>query len=370
MTTFARYLSIVMLVRFAFLMAGGVMLALSFDLMERADNVLAREGGGIPALAGYALLRLPDIAADLMPIASLLATALAFGELMRHRELVALWNTGLSNFGVVRSLWPAAALLVLFSVTLDNVAVPYAADGLRDRGLGPYRDISSNNPNDVVWVHHGDLIFRFPATASAEGIANPFSIFRRAADGILVERIDVQRAHPTRTGWQFEDVTRYPVESSRAIRHDREEWNAELPLENIGLLAREPRELSLPLLYKLKNDDTQGTLARQRLASWFHHRLAGIVKPILIILLVVALAHDGRLAASFTRLLIATIAFGFGYMMLERWALATGAVGFLPPWLSAWGPPIALFSLAATLLFRREPAATGVGAERQRRHPL
>ena len=86
MSALARYLNRLFFVRLGLLLFGIVSVVVSFDLLERSDNVLSTTKGGILILIQYAMLRTPDVASQLLPVAALLAAVLSFGELSRRPE--------------------------------------------------------------------------------------------------------------------------------------------------------------------------------------------------------------------------------------------------------------------------------------------
>ena len=109
MSILRRYISTRFIAAFAFVLSALAALALMLDLMEQADQVLGASNGGALALLQYSALRLPDIAAQMLPIASLLGMLLVLGQFMRHRELVAMWGSGASPTGLMLALTPIVA---------------------------------------------------------------------------------------------------------------------------------------------------------------------------------------------------------------------------------------------------------------------
>src|SRR3954452_3026660 len=84
--------------------------ALLFDLLENGDSVVRGSAGYRWPLATYALLRLPIILSEMMPLSALVAAILAVGDLLRHRELVIMWNGGVSPFGLIVRLLPVGLM--------------------------------------------------------------------------------------------------------------------------------------------------------------------------------------------------------------------------------------------------------------------
>ena len=75
--TFAGYASRLFLGRVLWFLIGFSGLMLMLDLLDRAKDVLARDGGGLPAILTYLTLRLPAIANQLLPLAVLMAALAA-----------------------------------------------------------------------------------------------------------------------------------------------------------------------------------------------------------------------------------------------------------------------------------------------------
>ena len=160
MNDLTRYLNRLFFARLALLLFGIVSVVLSFDLLERSDNVLAITGGGPLDLLQYAMLRAPDVASQLLPIAALLAAVLSFGELSRHRELDAMWASGVSPFKMIRALVPAAAVLISLQFSIDNWGVPESSATLRALGVGQFEDVRPEEEKHGVWLRSGKDILR------------------------------------------------------------------------------------------------------------------------------------------------------------------------------------------------------------------
>ena len=88
-----------------------VTLSLTFELMEEGDNIAGRTDQLIPAISRYIALRLPEVTAELLPFATLIGTVIAIGLLLRHNEIVAIWNSGISALGIMRAVVPVGLLV-------------------------------------------------------------------------------------------------------------------------------------------------------------------------------------------------------------------------------------------------------------------
>ena len=166
MGTLSIYLSRMLLARFLLLLVGLTAFLLGLDLMVNGNSLLAK-GEGAVALLRYAVLRMPTIVSDLIKIACLLAGLLSFAGLIRHGELTAIWNAGISQFGLFKRLLPLGLLLGALQFAVDDFAVPRGIEGLRAWGVGEFENpkearSSIVNFNDAtVHLRAGDRPERF-----------------------------------------------------------------------------------------------------------------------------------------------------------------------------------------------------------------
>lgn len=355
MSIIARYLSRRFLTYFALMLAGLALLALTLDLMEEADRVLASSRGGIPGLLLYSALRLPEISSQMLPIAALLGTLLVLGQLLRHNELVALWGSGVSPAGMMLSLLPVVVVLAAVHLANNDLAVPVTRLELRDWGVSDARKTGFfAEDHSFVWLRSGDDIIRTPPTPDANGALHQVSVFRRNADGRLIERIDADRAEPRQDGWMFYGVTLNLIDPAVTRHEDSLFWSGRIELEALPLVASDMRELRSSDLVRLIENDAFGQRPPDRYRTWLHARIASLFLPGLMIYLVISLAQRFRRSGAFGTLLLASLAIGFAFFALDGICLALGESGLLPAWFAAWAPKAALACLIGTFVLSRE----------------
>ncbi|MBK8209408.1 MAG: LptF/LptG family permease [Rhodospirillales bacterium] len=112
-------------------------------------------------------------------------------------------------------LLPAAALLGIFSFLNADIAVPISRDALRTWGVGEARKTGIlADDGKMAWMLSGTDVVRTPKQASASGELRDVTIFRRDAEGRLLERIGAARALPQGDGWQLEAVRRIDIDTA------------------------------------------------------------------------------------------------------------------------------------------------------------
>lgn len=362
MSIFARYLGRRFLTALAFALLALVALALTLDLMEQGDKVLAADPGGIPGMLRYSALRLPDFVAQMLLVATLLAMLLAIGQFLRHSELVALWSSGVSPFGLILAMLPIVAILGILNFLNNDSAVPETRLELRDWGFGESRRGGLlADAAESAWLLSGRDIVRAPRQANPDASLNDVTIFRRDAEGRLTERIDAQ--HATRMApqsggdedaWLLSGVTLYSVAAASTEELPSLRWRGQINLDALPLVASDGRELRSSDLMALIENDGYGQRPTDRFRTLLHERVASFFLPALMAFLVIALAQRFRRTGAFGALMLSSLAIGFLFFVLDGLCLALGEAGWLPAWFAAWSAKLALACLIGTFLLGRE----------------
>src|SRR5690606_31857414 len=123
------------------------------------------------------------------------------------------------------------------------------------------------------------------------------------------------------------------------------------------LLDCPPRELALAVLSDLWRSGGFGRRPHALYATWVHALIAQFFAAPLLLCLAFALGQGWRRTGELTRLMLTGLALGFGFFIVNGISIALGEVGFLPPLLAAWAPPLLLASVVAHLLLKPEAAA-------------
>jgi lipopolysaccharide export system permease protein len=343
MSVLGRYVSRMFLVRLAVVLFAVGGFGILFDLLENGESVVRGTDARLGPLVHYGLLRLPVITSEMLPLSALVAGILTVGDLLRHRELVIMWNGGISPSGLIVRLMPVGLLLVGAKLALDDVVIPRATSELRAWAVGDYRRSSiTGGTGDAIWLGSGDDVVRIPKDAAARGEIDAITVFRRDAAGLLRERLDASRAAPEDGGWRLVDVTRRRIGAGETERLDALLWQGRIDLDEIALLAREPRELSMAQLRAIIAHRGFGIRPTHPYETWLQVRLAGAAVPFFLVLLAFALAGRFSRTGTLAPIFIRGIAIGFSFHVVEGLVVAIGEVGLLDPMLAAWAMPLGL----------------------------
>lgn len=350
MNRITYYVNRKFLIRFVVILVTVCGFATLFDLLDVGSRVLRRashiqgfsdDGVGWQTLVWYAGIRLPTLITDLLPLMALVAALVTINDLLRHRELVIIWSTGISRFGLVLRMLPVALLLFAGKFMLDDVAIPASAPYLRELGLADF-DRTAGAAPQWLWVRNGEDVIRLPTDSRPGKEMKDVLIIRRDNLGRATETLRAATVRATRTEWELHDVLRQPA-SSRPIQHvDMITLPVQVRIDKVELMGKAPRELGFLDLWEVIQHNGYGLGGTEGQRTWLHGRLAAGVTMMLMVGLGIAIVRRFNRTSMVFRIFAEGLVIGFMAMICQGALLAFGEVGLLSPFFSAWLVPIVL----------------------------
>ncbi|MEK7824762.1 MAG: LptF/LptG family permease [Candidatus Eisenbacteria bacterium] len=327
------------------------------DVIDKIDVFLDHHAPGA-LVARYYLYRAPEVVVQVLPVALLLATFLALGQLNKYGELTAMRSGGLSLARILAPVIVVAAGSVLVSLVLGEAVVP-GANRERDRIYEEQIQRLSKGPTteraDVTYLGGGGRIYYMRLYVVPERRMHEVSVqqFRR---GALVMRIDAAEASWDGRRWVFASgyLRTFRGNEERARSFDRLaiETIAEPP-ENFARQNRRPDQMNF---FDLRAHIVKLRASGARVANYLvdlHMKLAFPLINLIVILIGAPVA---------TRLRATSAALGFGlavtisfaYYAFMQSGKALGHNGALPPYLAAWLGDIVFGAVGSVMMFRAQ----------------
>jgi len=318
---------------------GFITIFIVVDVFEKIDVFLDHRAPFLLVMRFY-VFRSPEVVVRVLPVALLLATFLALGQLNKFGELTAMRAAGLSLVRILAPVFGLALLSVFLSLWLSEGVVPGAnreRDRIYDEQIQRLRPEAVAERADVTYLGAGGRIFYMRLYVVAERRMHEVSVQEFHA-GELVRRIDAAEA-----SWDGQRC----VFSSGFLRtfQDGKEQVQEfthLPLpeirerpEDFAKESRRPSEMSYG---ELRSYVEKLRASGSRVSNYLvdlHLKLAFPLVNLIVVLIGAAVA---------TRLRMRSAALGFGlsvtiafiYYAFMRAGQALGHNGALPPYLAAW----------------------------------
>ena len=218
------------------------------DVIDKIDVFLDNHAPGV-LVARYYLYRAPEVVVQVLPVALLLATFLALGQLNKYGELNAMRSGGLSLARILAPVFGIAIGSVLVSLVLGEVVVP-RANRERDRIYEEQIQRLSEGPTseraDLTYLGAGGRIYYMRLYVVPERRMHEVSV-QQFHSGALVIRIDAAEASWDGHRWVFASgylrTFRGSVEQARQFDRLALDEIAEPP-DNFARESRRPDQMN------------------------------------------------------------------------------------------------------------------------------
>ena len=352
-----RYLLREFIVYLALGLLGFIVIFIVVDLIEKMDVFLDhRAPWGL--VAQYFVNLTPDVVVKMLPVALLLATFLALGQLNKFGELTAMRASGLSLLRILAPVLAVAALSSAASLMLGEFIVPAATRAREQIFEERIQHLQRSAPTeraDVTYLGRGGRIWVMGLYLVNEKRMHEVSL-QEFKQGVLLRRIDAAEATWDGSRWVF--VSGYVrqfkngQESAEAFERMAIGGLGEKP-DDFAKEGHRPEEMNW---FELRNYVERLRASGARVENYLVDLHLKLAFPLLCVIVVMI---GG---ASSTRLRMQSAALGFGlsvvisflYYGIMRAGQALGHNGALPPYVAAWIADVLFGSVAGIMLVQAQ----------------
>lgn len=323
-----------------------------FEFIKQLEDI--QGDYNMPQALLFALLRQPQLAFEMLPIAVLIGSLLGLGGLASSSELVVMRTAGLSVARLAGMVAIAGAALMVFTGVIGEFIGPpldFYARTMRNEERFQRQDTDIAN---AAWVKDGPVImhlerinpefefgtlymFRFNEDNSLQSIARAENAGLDDSDKWILENVRET---------VFRDNGVQVVQSSLAI--ESFDVNSDL----LGITLVKPISLSgrglLSYIGYLRKNDLSAERYEMELWSRVARTITVVIMPVLALAFVFG---SMRSSGAGTRLLIGVL-IGLAYLLASEMIANSGQVFNLNPAVVTWLPSIALLLVTALALSR------------------
>jgi len=380
MSTAASYASRSLLNHLAMVLSGFVAFLLLLDLMNHGDDVVQRHGSSALALAKYAALRVPDLAAFILPFAVLIASLLMLAKFARSNEIMALKASGMSFYRFLISLLPAALLIGMLHFVVSDQVVPrttriiqqWDAAAQPPAQTGKAEDKgASTSPSDNVpltppspggsragdWIRDGDSYVRIETVLADGKELRGVTIFERQGHPVLNERLMAQRAVYDGAGWRLFNVQKLSLAGGQDRKPERiaeMPWQTSLTPDHLADLTTDPATLSLAEVWRFVSHPDVGSRPVDFYGTWLLRKIALPLVTIMMVLLAAPVAQGLQRHGGLGAGLAVGIGLGFLYFVTDGLLMTLGEMGTVAPVVAAWTPTALFAAIGISALLKIE----------------
>jgi lipopolysaccharide export system permease protein len=317
-----------------------------FEFISQLEDT--RGNYGVPQALLYTLLRLPQLAFEMIPIAALIGSLLGLGGLANNSELVVMRTAGLSVTRLAGMVAISGTVLVIFTGVVGEFIGPpldYFARTMRDEGRYEQEDRDIGN---AAWVKDGPVImhlerinpefqfgalymFRFNDDNTLQSIARAENSGIDDSDKWILENFRETR---------FRDDGVQVVESSIAVE------SFDVSGDLLGITLVKPVSLSARGLMSYINYLRKNDLSAERYEMELWSRVSRTVTVVIMPVLALAFVFGSlRSAGSGSRLLIGVL-IGLAYFLASEMIANSGQVFNLNPAIVTWALIVTALALS------------------------
>jgi lipopolysaccharide export system permease protein len=336
-------------------LAGFIVIFVVVDVVEKVDVFLDHRAPMALILQYYVNLA-PNILVKVLPVALLLATFLALGQLNKFGELTAMRAAGISLLRILVPVFGIAVASAVFSLLLGELVVPAATrqrDDIYNERIQHMTAVGQNERADVTYLGAGGRIWYTRLYVIPERRMHEVSLQEFRA-GALWRRIDAAEASWENGRWVFVSGYLRTFEKGRERAERFERMAVHGIRETPDDFAKEDVKPDEMNFLELREYVTRLRASGARVANYLVDLQIKLAFP-LINLIVVLIG-----APVATRLRLQSAALGFGlsitisffYYALLRTGQALGHAGVLNPYLAGWMGDLVFGAVGAVMMAR------------------
>ena len=324
------------------------------ELFQRGEAFVER-GMGLGDVGRYALLRLPPMVQQALPLAALAGAMATFAAFGRSHEMTAIRAAGISQWRILAMALPVPLMLALVSFLLAEQVVP-GSQRTFAAWWGAGESAREAPEPQARWFRIGGEIVQAGRASEDGRRLGDVRIFRRDPDGLLTERLVAASATAETGRWTLTgiDITRLDsgrLERSRAASLP---WSTPLQPADVAGFFSSAGALSSTTARRSLEHSAPVSQSEALFATRLHRSAAEPLAPMLMVLLALPLAFLApRSKAKWLALLYAGGG-GLLYLVADGVLTVSGQVGYMPALVGAWAAPVMVALIGLTVLLYGE----------------
>ncbi len=332
------------------------------DLLFDLTEFYTKWGVSFLILLKLFLLSLPSIIVLAFPMATLLATIMAFSRLAGNNEVTALRAGGISIYKLVIPALVLGLIMSIVTIGINEYVVP-GANYLYNQIVYQFKhgnkkpetqhnlyltplDSKTQRPDYILYTYSFD-----GDTGSMEDV-----FLQNYEDGKPTTLVEAEKARWLEDEWHFFQGTIYHLKAGERIPSLKfKEYIAKSVFhkpEQISKLNKDTEDMNMKELSKyISLLKKQGRNITSELIEW-HHRLSIPFASFIFALLAAPLGIKPRRSSGTAMGMGLSIIVIFVYYAIMTLGDALGGQGAIPPWIGAWLQNIIFLVIGGVMLYR------------------
>jgi len=330
-----------------------VLLALAglFELIAELDDIQGNYGTAQAIL--YTLLRLPNLAFEMLPVAALIGSLLGLGALAGNSEIIVMRSAGLSVAEMSGMVALSGFVMLVFTGLLGEFLGPPLEFYARNmRAEARYQQDDDRLGNEA-WVKDGDVYLHLERVNPNFDFGSLY-IYKFDGDRLASIAVAENSGIDSNDNWIMENLreTEFRADGVQVTQASRSIETFEVDSDLLGSSLAKPLSLSARelLIYIDYLDRNSLDATKYETEFWFRISRTStiLIMPILALAFVFGSLRNGSAGG---RLMIGVI-IGLGYYLASETLANSGQVFDLNPLIVTWAPSITLAAISFFALSR------------------
>ena len=331
-----------------------VLLALAglFEFIAELDDT--RGDYQTPRVILYTLLRLPQLAFEMLPVAALIGSLLGLGALAANSEIIVMRSAGLSIRKLSGMVAMTGGVLLVITALLGEFIGPPLDYFARNMRLEARYGQDEDRLGNATWVRDGEVILHLERVSSEFEFGSIYLFLLDENNGLA----SIARAENSGIDkddrWVLENLreTRFVDDSVQVVESSLEIGDFNIDAETLGISLVKPQSLSGRGLASYIAYLKRNSLDARRYETELWYRIARtatvLIMPVLALAFVFGSLRTGGAGA---RLMIGVV-IGLAYYLASEMLANSGQVFNFDPAVIAWLPS-ALLAIVTVIALNR-----------------
>ena len=330
-----------------------VLLALAglFEFIAELDDTNGNYQ--IPQVIMYTLLRLPNLAFEMLPVAVLIGSLLGLGALAGNSEIIVMRSAGLSVRELAVMVGLSGGLLLILTGLLGEFIGPpldFYARNMRVEALYQKDDDRLSNE---TWVKDGS-VFLHLERVNPEFEFGSLYMYKFDGDRLASIAVAENSGIDKDDNWILENLreTLFQSDGVEVLQSSRSVESFEVSSDLLGSSLAKPLSLSarelLTYIDYLQRNSLDSTKYRTEFWSRVSRTFTVLIMPVLALAFVFGSLRSGSAGG---RLMLGVV-IGLGYYLASETLANSGQVFNLNPIFVTWLPSVTLFIVTIFALTR------------------
>ena len=302
----------------------------------------------ISLAALYVLLKIPGHLYEFFPSAVLIGSLLGLGALASNSELVVMRTSGVSTWRLLSSVLQTGLFLAVIVTLIGEYWAPKAELYSQQMRLTAQSKNVSLKSKEALWVRNGQRYINVQKVLPGVILRN-VTVYEYEQENLQrVIHADLVRPLPD-DSWQLNNLTYTEVTANSSSQRtvEREIWRDLIDRSLFDLLSVKSRSQSASYLYNYVNYLKKNQLDSKNYELEFWRRISVPFSIIVMLTLSLPFVFQSNRSSKMGQQLVIGIILGVVYILVENLVGRMGLVYGLPPFASAFLPPLAFLAMAA-----------------------